>query len=194
MPKRKRLRGEAILHPVRMRMVQAFAAGNRKLSIAELVELLGDVPQATVYRHVKVLVEAGLLAVIERRRVSGTLQAIYGVPDLDALSDRKNFEGASPDELARLFRTFLTQASANFDRYVLQPGADLVKDRVMFLDLPLYLTEDEVEAIRQRHLDLMKLRERGPAPGRTLRSVISIGFPLAAAPSPRKNKRKEKSS
>ena len=52
--------GELVLHPVRLRIVQAFL-GTPSLTTAQLRERLPDVPAATLYRQVATLVEGGLL-------------------------------------------------------------------------------------------------------------------------------------
>ena len=56
---------DLLLHPVRLRIVQAFL-GDRALTTAELGTELPDVPPASLYRHVGVLVEGGVLAVVGR--------------------------------------------------------------------------------------------------------------------------------
>lgn len=54
---------DLVLHPVRLRIVQAFL-GNRELSTAQLAEELSDVPKSGLYRHLAVLADADVLSVV----------------------------------------------------------------------------------------------------------------------------------
>jgi hypothetical protein len=53
---------ELLLHPVRLRVVQALL-GDRVLTTGDLHAELPDVPTASLYRHVAVLAGAGVLEV-----------------------------------------------------------------------------------------------------------------------------------
>lgn len=53
-------KADLLLHPVRMRIVQQLIAGDPQ-AILQLAQRLGDVPQATLYRHMKLLLEADWL-------------------------------------------------------------------------------------------------------------------------------------
>ena len=68
---------DLLLHPVRLRIVQAFlgdrGAHHHDAPAAELP----DVPAASLYRHVARLVDAGVLAVVAERRVRGALERTY---------------------------------------------------------------------------------------------------------------------
>src|SRR3712207_7514085 len=67
---------DLLLHPVRLRIVQAFL-GDRTLTTADLRSELPDVPVATLYRHVGVLAEAGVLEVVGERRGGGGPQGTH---------------------------------------------------------------------------------------------------------------------
>ena len=59
---------DLLLHPVRLRIVQAFL-GDRALTTAQLAAELSDVPTGSLYRHVALLTKAGVLHVVAERRV-----------------------------------------------------------------------------------------------------------------------------
>ena len=67
----------ALLHPVRMRVVQALLAGDG-LTTHELHERLPDIPIATLYRHVAYLVTHGLLRPGARVLVVGAAGNVGG--------------------------------------------------------------------------------------------------------------------
>src|ERR1035437_1972888 len=88
---------DLLLHPVRLRIVQAFL-GDRGLTTGALIAELADIPAASLYRHVARLVDAGVLAVVAERRARGALERTY-VLRLSAASVGLNeLAKMSPDE------------------------------------------------------------------------------------------------
>src|SRR5579864_5927159 len=61
-------RADLILHPVRLRIILAFARG-RRLTPQQVAALLADVPQATLYRQIERLFQGGVLAIAAEKRV-----------------------------------------------------------------------------------------------------------------------------
>ena len=49
---------ELVLHPLRMGIIMAIAG--RQMTTQQLAAVLGDVPQATLYRHINRLSEGGV--------------------------------------------------------------------------------------------------------------------------------------
>ena len=62
--------------PVRLRIVKAFL-GDRALTTGQLAAELDDVPAGSLYRHVALLSDAGILQVVAERRVRGTTERTY---------------------------------------------------------------------------------------------------------------------
>src|SRR6185436_8294397 len=67
---------DLLLHPARLRVLQAFL-GDRTLTVADLRAELPDVPAASLYRHVGVLADAGVLTVVGERKVRGAAERSY---------------------------------------------------------------------------------------------------------------------
>ena len=73
---------DLLLHPVRLRIVQAFL-GDRALTTSDLAAELADIPPASLYRHVARLVDAGVLAVVgifRQRAKQRRQQSVPGRP------------------------------------------------------------------------------------------------------------------
>ncbi|WP_324273703.1 helix-turn-helix domain-containing protein [Blastococcus brunescens] len=68
---------DLLLHPVRLRVVQAFL-GDRTLTTSDLRAELPDVPTASLYRHVGVLADAGVLTVVGSGRCEVRRSAATG--------------------------------------------------------------------------------------------------------------------
>src|SRR5215213_2910956 len=67
---------ELILHPVRIRIVQAAMDG-ATITTSELCARMPDISKATMYRHVATLVEGGLFKIVGEERVRGGWERSY---------------------------------------------------------------------------------------------------------------------
>jgi hypothetical protein len=101
---------DVLLHPVRLRLIQAFL-GDRALTTADLRDELPDVPPASLYRHIARLVDAAVLSVVSERRVRGALERTYVLrlaENIDLLRDGVTYRMAGlwldDAELAELAR------------------------------------------------------------------------------------------
>ena len=70
---------EVVMNPARQRIFQYLLVHD-----TATVKALPDIPAASLYRHVKILMEHGVLQVVEERRVRGTVESVYRL-DRDAL-------------------------------------------------------------------------------------------------------------
>lgn len=136
-------RANLLLHPVRMRIVTAVAG--RELTAAALAAELPDVPQATLYRHLKRLVDGGMLAVVAENPVRGLVQRIYALaaPNASYL-DAADTEGLSKDEQRALFAAFTAALTSGFEQYLARTNANMAAEDVGFHLYPLYLTDTEL--------------------------------------------------
>src|SRR5258708_12373736 len=71
-------KADLIIHPGRLRIIQAFGGG-RRLTAQELAALVPDIPRASLYRHLNLLVDAGVLAVVEERPVRAIQERVYSL-------------------------------------------------------------------------------------------------------------------
>src|SRR3954452_20086993 len=136
---------DLLLHPVRLRIVQAFLGG-RTLTTAEVRSELPDVPVASLYRHVGLLADAGVLTVVGERKVRGTAERSYRLELGRASAD---VEGMSVEDHRRAFRTFVATLLADFDRYLerTEGRPDLAGDRIGYRQTAVWVTDDEFDAM-----------------------------------------------
>jgi hypothetical protein len=140
---------DLLLHPVRLRIVQAFL-GDRTLTTADLRTELPDVPVATLYRHVGVLAEAGVLAVVGERKVRGAAERSYRLVTEAASVGATEAAAMSVDDHRRAFATFVAALLADFDRYADAapgPGLDPAADGVGYRQVALWLDDEEFAAL-----------------------------------------------
>jgi hypothetical protein len=168
---------DLLLHPVRLRIVQAFL-GERALTTAELGAELDDVPTASLYRHVGLLVDAGVLAVAEERKVRGAAERRYRLVLAAASADPA---GMSTEDHRRAFATFVAALLADFDRYLDRSGdaLDPVADGVGYRQAGLWLDDDEfgvlVAELRALVSARMALPQREGRRRRILSTVLMPG-------------------
>ena len=58
---------QVVMHPLRQRIAQ-YLALHKTGTVGEMKQELSDIPPATLYRHIKVLLDAGLIHVIEEKK------------------------------------------------------------------------------------------------------------------------------
>lgn len=71
------LKAHVLLHPIRMRVV--LALGAEELTTKQIHSRLPDVAQATLYRAVTRLVDAGMISVVDNRKRGGAIERVYRV-------------------------------------------------------------------------------------------------------------------
>jgi hypothetical protein len=168
---------DLLLHPVRLRIVQAFL-GDRALTTTQLSAELSDVPAASLYRHVARLVAAGVLQVVAQRRVRGAVERTYVLRLAAARVGPDEIEAMSADDYRQMFMAYAAGLLADFDRYLQRPEVDLVKDGVAFGIEGLWLDDAEfAELMRDLYRVLQPRRANAPKPGRRRRLLASVLLP-----------------
>jgi DNA-binding transcriptional ArsR family regulator len=173
---------DLVLHPVRLRILQAFLGG-RHLTTGDLARELPDVAQAGLYRHVGRLAEGGVLEVVRERQVRGAVERTYALRQENAWVDPGAFAALGPKGQSAAFATFAAALMAAYDRYLAAGGTDPVRDGVNYSMNALWLTDEE-------HLDFLRdvgkivapRAANGPAKGRRRRLAASAFFPLTGSP------------
>jgi len=97
---------KVLLQPYRFLIVAAL--GEREASAKELMKKLPDIPQAAMYRCIKILEEASLIRKVSERKVKGAIEATYG---LNFSMEKMSLEDESVE-------AYLTAAYAVFFSYV----------------------------------------------------------------------------
>ncbi|MEV4654656.1 helix-turn-helix domain-containing protein [Micromonospora sp. NPDC049301] len=168
---------ELLLHPVRLRIAQAFL-GDRALTTTQLRQELSDVPTATLYRHVAALVEGGVLQIAEERRVRGASERTYRLRAETASVGPEEARTMSVEEHRQAFMTFVAALLADFDRYLARDQVDLARDLVGYRQSGMHLTDEELlELIRDLGEVLAPRLALPPSPERTRRILTTILVP-----------------
>lgn len=140
-------KADLIIHPARLRIIQAFSGG-RRLTAQELAALVPDIPRASLYRHLNLLVNAGVLAVVEERPVRAIQERVYALIATAANVGPADYTTTDAGDHLRYFSAFLELLRNDFTQYVQhsQP-ANLAVDGVAYYQMPLFLSDEEFEQL-----------------------------------------------
>ena len=168
---------DLLLHPVRLRILQAFL-GDRALTTSQLSAELADVPTASLYRHVARLVAGGALQVVAERRVRGAVERTYVLRQAGARVRLNEIAAMQADELRAMFIAFIASLLGDIDRYLSHGKPDLVRDGVAFGIEGLWLDDAEfAEMMRELYQVLDGRRANLPGKGRRRRLLASMLLP-----------------
>jgi len=171
---------DVVMHPVRLRIIQQL--GGRDRTTTELRRALPDVPQATLYRHVAALVDAGVVAIAEERRVRGAVERTLTLGERMAHIDAPELRSMQSEELRRSFLTFLGHVGEGFDRFA-DADADAddarLREFLGFGQMPLYVTIDDLATIQQGLAELLTpyLADDGSGKQRVALSTVLLPEP-----------------
>ncbi|WP_028596711.1 helix-turn-helix domain-containing protein [Paenibacillus assamensis] len=175
----KKNKADLILHPVRLKIILTVMRQQRATAL-QLNELLPEVPQATLYRHINKLTEANLLAIVEQYQVRGVIEKVYALSDEGAHLTQADLEEATKDDHMRYFTTFVSSLMNDFSQYLEQPDINLERDRVGYRQLALYLSDDELDEVMAPFREaVMKAMQNSPAQGRRRRNLSFVIIPEA---------------
>jgi DNA-binding transcriptional ArsR family regulator len=175
---------DLLLHPVRLRIVHAMSGG-RTLTTSQLCTLLPDVSKATVYRHVGLLADGGLLEVEGEQRVRGAVERRYRLHRARAVIDADTAASVSLEDHRRFFAVAVATLLAEFNAYLDRDGADPTADLVGYRQHAVWLSQDErAEMINEMRSVLVSRMGNEPSPERTRHLLSPILFP-AEEPPPR---------
>lgn len=124
---------EAVMNPVRQRIFQYFLL-HETGTVKELKKALPDVPNASLYRHIKILADHSILMVVSENRIRGTVESVYQI-NKDAL--------ATEDESGNAVQMSLLGICASFAKYFASGSADPKKDLLLLTNCTLLLTDEE---------------------------------------------------
>lgn len=173
---------EILLHPVRLRIVQAFL-GDRALTTTQIAAELDDVPAGSLYRHIALLADAGILRVAAERRVRGSVERTYTLAQAAASISPAELAAMTPEQHSQAFLAFTAGLLADFDRYLAVGPPDLVRDGVGYNVSALWLTDAEfLEFARDLSMVFRPRLANGPGKGRTRRIVANVIVPAADKP------------
>lgn len=174
-------KADLILHPVRLRILQTLLGD--ELTTQEITNRLGDVPQSSIYRHLKLLLAEGMVAVAAARLVNGIQEKTYHLAQPAFLSP-DDITNISTEQHGQYFATYVLSLLQGFQHYLAQKKAsgaplDLLADRVGYSDAAFYATTEEFDRLgRAINEALLPLLQNSPSPDRHKHKIAIITHPV----------------
>lgn len=170
----KESKADIILHPVRMRIIQTLING-RKLTVQQIGEKLTDVPQATLYRHLKKLLDGKIVEVVQKKPIRGAVEKVYALPDQAGVISPHEVEKWTTEDHMDAFLRFMSIVLGDFERYVNQEDVHFQKDGAGYRQVSFYATDEEYRKfIEKMGQELAKLTSNKEKPGRRRRTLSTI--------------------
>ncbi|EQD46390.1 Bacterial regulatory protein, ArsR domain protein, partial [mine drainage metagenome] len=168
---------DLLLHPVRLRIVQAFL-GERALTTTELAEELGDVPPGSLYRHVSLLTKAGVLQVVAERRVRAVVERTYMLRTFAAQIQPDEVIAMTPEQHLQALIAYVAGLLADAERYLTSGTPDLARDGAGYRMGAMWLTDVEYGDFLRDLLAVFQPRlANSPTEGRRRRMIYTVLLP-----------------
>ncbi len=185
-----RAKEDLLLHPVRLRILLAIA--NRQMTARQLAKELPDIPQASLYRNLNILSEAGILSVVRERRVHNTNEKTYALPNINQYFTLDDLKNAGSEDYIRLFTQFLGSLLGYYVRYVQKDDINFSRDHVFFSMTPFYLSEAEIQAAGQAINEALQPYLKNEPSSERRRYILELlSLPDVSGASPNNNSRKD---
>ncbi len=170
-------KAETILHPVRIRIIQQLLDG-QATTAKQLAGQLKDIPQATLYRQLDVLVKAEVLAVTGENQIRGAVEKTYELNGAAAvLTNEETMELTKEDHL-KYFMFFAVYLTKSFEEYLDNGPVDFERDGVGYRQLALHLDDAEFnELLTDLRNVFTKYIDNAPTPERTKRVISTVIIP-----------------
>ena len=172
-----------LLHPVRMRMVNALAGGIT-VTTSDLCRRMPDLPKATVYRHVDRLVRAGIVKVVAERRVRGAVERQLTLARDQARIDPEESRSMTLEDHRRSFTAATAALLVEFNRYLDDGEADPLRDGVSYRQFTFWMSPAERSRLYRDVTRLLTSLATTPGKGRAPYLLGTIVFPTGPVARP----------
>lgn len=172
-----------LLHPVRMRMVNALAGGV-VLTTSDLCRRMPDLPKATVYRHVERLVRGGVFKVAGERRVRGAVERQLTLARDQARIDPEESRSMTVEDHRRAFTAATAALLVEFNRYLDHGEAEPLGDGVSYRQFTVWMSPVERARLYRDVTRLLTSLDTTPGKGRAPYLLSTIIFPTGPVARP----------
>jgi DNA-binding transcriptional ArsR family regulator len=177
MPKTKL---DLMVHPIRLRIITAISAD--RVTAKDLAKALPDIPQTTLYRHINVLVDGGLLQIVDEIPQRGTVERVLSFKNPPSL-EQEDLKGLTKEEYLDVFTvivsTMLTEAISYINCVPEGEEIDLITAGFDFNKIQLNLSDEEFNSLQRSLFDLMMAAAKNkPSNDRKRRTFSYLFIPM----------------
>ena len=124
-----------------------------------------SIPLGTLYRHLNVLLEAGIIKVVRERRVHGTVERQFALEEGANYYSEQEGSHLETTEIARIAGVLTSLVSQDFERYAKTARRPYRKGELAMVATSLLLTDEEIQDLRRIIKEYIAKEGRQPAQG-----------------------------
>jgi len=166
---------KSIMNPIRIKIIQELSI-KKTATTKEIAQACGDIPQATLYRHLYALMKSGVIQVVSENKIRGIMEKVYGIKENPSQTINKNLEKITKDELSTLFSQFAISILTDFDSCIAKPEVmKSINKNIGFTSNSLLLTDEEfIEMMAEIKQIIIRKMSNQFVFGRKLRKFSTI--------------------
>lgn len=135
---------EVLMHPVRMKILQALMHNTEDgLSTLEMISVIKDVPQATLYRHIQILVDENVIKIVKERKVRSVTEKFYALNEDAAKINAEEWAKLTKKQKLNYISYYQLALLSQYQNYLNLFDEDYVEDSATFSLLDLSLTKEQ---------------------------------------------------
>jgi DNA-binding transcriptional ArsR family regulator len=166
-----------IIHPVRLRIITAF--GGRQHTPRQLAALLPDIAQASLYRHISILLKAGILEVVAEQQVNGSIERTLAIAKGQINLTASDLQALPREDHLRYFSIFSATLIESFAEYMRTATlSNIIEDGLSYNVTTIHLSDEE-RAQLSDEIDqvIQRVWANPPTPERKSYTLASIVIP-----------------
>ncbi|MBU1094741.1 MAG: helix-turn-helix domain-containing protein [Firmicutes bacterium] len=166
---------KSMMNPVRLKIIREMTQ-KKEVTTKEIQEICGDIPQATLYRHLIDLRKNGMIEVVSENQVRGTVERVYALKNDPLRELKETVRKMTKDGLSELFSQFIISILSDVDAYFKQLNDLKNLDKEFALRYTsLFLSDEEFIDVKNEINELLEKRSSNEAsPVRKLRKISTI--------------------
>jgi len=168
---------EHFANPTRSKIFLEIFTGEQ-ITAKKLLEKLPDISQPTLYRHIKAMLDDGMIEVVGEKKIRGVVEKSYSAKfDWAADMERIVTENDGPGFM-QIFLQYITGVINEFRTYCESDNVDIVGDGAGFSVAPICATDEEFQDAMMKIGEIIQsLITATPTEGSKLRSLYMVIVP-----------------
>ena len=168
-----------LTNPIKNRLLMAIKDRERATT-KELAEVATQLPQTTLYRYLKKMVDDGLIKVIDENRIRNVNEKVYGMAiDFEAELEIISKDPSSVASAVQI-RHFVNGLVDEFERNLPEGEINPLRDGYGFFIAPIHVSCEEATELVNKIIEVIKPYENNElTPNRHLQSWAMVLTPPA---------------
>lgn len=148
---------EILMHPVRMKICQVLMRNKEDgLTPLEMVKIIKNVPQATLYRQLQTMVDSGIVHVINEKKVKSVSEKYYAINEEDAKIEGSEWKGLCDEEKLNYISYYQLSLMTQYQSYLKKlEEQNSQEDKATFSVVELKLDEEHFGKFQNELNELM---------------------------------------